>query len=248
MQRWRHGPNFIQKNRSAIRLLEQALFVADRSSECPAPMAEKLRFEQIFGQGAAIDRDERRELAAAVEMQRPRDQFLSGAALAQHQDRAVGVGHAPDEFEYLLHLRRAADDLVELVFLFELLAEISGFRDRGFVGESALHAKPQFVDLERLLQVIESPVFHRLDRGLDRAEAGDNDGDGRWIELARFANNLQAVRARFVEIKIGDNQVGGMKRERGAGGLAVGERENLVPILAQQLGDHLHHRQLIIDQ
>ena len=33
-----------------------------------------------------------------------------------------------------------------------------------------------------------------------------------------------------------------------SGGAAVGEGEDLVPFLAEQLGDHLHHGQVVINQ
>ena len=39
-----------------------------------------------------------------------------------------------------------------------------------------------------------------------------------------------------------------MRGQPGEGGAAVGEGKYLVPFLAEQLGDHLHHGQVIIDQ
>ena len=61
-------------------------------------------------------------------------------------------------------------------------------------------------------------------------------------------DDFQALRACLIEIKIGDDQFRRMERQSGAGGLAVGKWENFVPLVAEQLPHHLHHRQLVIDQ
>jgi len=39
-----------------------------------------------------------------------------------------------------------------------------------------------------------------------------------------------------------------MRRQPRESGVAVGEGKDLVPFLTQQLSDHLHHSQVIIDQ
>src|SRR5262249_48439599 len=109
LQLRRHRTYFIQKNRPAVRFLKQTLLIVDGPGKSAPSMAKKLGFEQVFRQGAAIDWDKGHELPAAVEMERPGDELFPGATLAQHKDGAVGVGHALDKFEYLLHLRRAAD-------------------------------------------------------------------------------------------------------------------------------------------
>ena len=57
-------------------------------------------------------------------MQRARNKFLASAALAQDEHRAIRVGHALDHPENLLHGCGSPDDLVELVFLRDLLAKV----------------------------------------------------------------------------------------------------------------------------
>src|SRR3546814_2453171 len=51
-------------------------------------MAEKLGFEQVFGNRSAVDRDERLVGAAALSMNVASHQLLAGAGLAVDQDRS----------------------------------------------------------------------------------------------------------------------------------------------------------------
>ena len=57
-------------------------------------------------------------------MNRPRDQLLAGAGLAEEQHRGIGVGHQLDRPEHLLHRRRAAEDLAEVQVGVERLAQV----------------------------------------------------------------------------------------------------------------------------
>jgi hypothetical protein len=181
-------------------------------------------------------------------MQRPGHQLLPRAALPEHQDRAVGIGDALDHLEHLLHLGRAADDLAELVFLLELLAQVSRLRHRRVVRKRPLHAQLELIHLEGLLQVIERPMLHRIHRRLYRAKPGNDDHHRRRRHRARLLHHLQPVRPGLVEIKVRDHQVWRMRRQPRKRRAAAGEGEYLMPFLTQQLGDHLHHGQVIIDQ
>ena len=186
-------------------------------------MAEEFGLQEIFRERAAVDGHERRELPAAVEMQRPRDEFLAGAAFAKDQDGAVGVGDLFDQFEDLVHFRRGADDLVELILLAKLLFEEDVFRDGFVVLQRAFDAEFEVVQLERLFEIIVRALFHRGDGGLDRAERGDDDDGGWRVEGAGLLQNLQAAAAGFVEVQVGDDQfrrVGFDAFERGRRGVA----------------------------
>ena len=150
-------------------------------------MAKKFRLQQALRQRAAIDRDERRELAAAVEMQRAGDEFLARAAFAKDEDGAVRIGDALDHFADGLHLGRRADELAELIFLLELLAEIKIFGNRFVVGKGALDAQVEFVELEGFFQVIVGAIFHGVHGGFNGAERGDdNHAGGRGVMERAF--------------------------------------------------------------
>ena len=100
------------------------LLVRHRAGEGALLVTEQLGLEQVLRQRAAVDRDEWLMLPVAVEMQRARDQFLAGAAFALDQNRAVGVGDLVDQIVNLLHLLARADDVLEPVFVLELLPQI----------------------------------------------------------------------------------------------------------------------------
>ena len=132
LQHGGHGADFIEENGAAIGFLEKPLLVIDRAGEGTFAMAEQFGFEEGFRKRAAIHGDERGELAAAVVMERAGNEFLAGAAFAEDEDGAVGIGDAFDHLEHALHLGRGADELAELVFLFELFAQVKILGD-GFV-------------------------------------------------------------------------------------------------------------------
>ena len=142
-------------------------------------MAEQLGFQEILGQGRAIDRDKRREAPPAVEMKRARDQFLAGAALAQHQYGAVAIRHPLHQAKHLLHGGGPAHNLIEAVLLIELAAQVKILGDRLVIGERPPDAEFEVLQLKGFLQVIEGSLAHRLHGRLHRAETGDDNHHGR---------------------------------------------------------------------
>ena len=145
-------------------------------------------------------------------------------------------------------LGRIADELVELVFLLELFAEVDVFRNGVVVGQGALDAQAQIIHLERLLQVVERPFLHGVHRRLDGRVGGDEDDGGGRTERARLLQNLQTVRAGFVQIKVSDDQFGALRFEGFHRGVVVAEGKNLVAFPAEDFGDHLHHGHFVIKQ
>ena len=76
---------------------------------------------------------------------------------------------APDHF---LHRAAAPDDAVMVELLVALAEQIPVLGAEPLVLERAPDDDEQLVDLERLLQVVERPELHRLDRALDRGVRG----------------------------------------------------------------------------
>ncbi len=111
-----------------------------------------------------------------------------------------------------------------------------------------MDAEFQLVHFERLFEVVKSAILHRLDRGADRAVAGDDDDHRRRCQLARFADDFQAVRPCLVEVKVGDHQLGQVRGHRSGRGMAAGEGKDFMSFLAQQFSNHLHHGQFVIYQ
>jgi hypothetical protein len=63
LQREGQLPDFIKKNRAEVRVFEAARLCAVGSGESPPFVPEELGFKQIFGDGGAVDLDERVGLA-----------------------------------------------------------------------------------------------------------------------------------------------------------------------------------------
>ena len=201
----RHRADLIEKDGAPIGFLEQTLLIIDRAGERAAAMAKKLGLEQILRQGAAIDRNKRGKLAAAVEMQGASDQFLARAALAEDQDRAIRIGYPFDQLEYLLHRGGAADDLAELIFFLKLFSQVSRLGDGSVIRKRPLHAQSQLLHFKGLLQIIERAIFHRLDGGFDRPEPGNDDHYRRRVQFSGFLDHLQPVGTGLIEVKIGNH-------------------------------------------
>ena len=78
-------------------------------------MAEQLALQQLVGEGAAEQRDERLGGARSLVVERAGDEFLAGPRLALDQDGRVRVEHAAQGLEQPLHGRAGAQDLGEPV-------------------------------------------------------------------------------------------------------------------------------------
>ena len=75
--------DFVQKNRAAVRQLEPADALRDRSGKRAALVPEQFRFEQAGGNRGAIDFDERAFAPRAQIVDRAGDQFLARAGFAR---------------------------------------------------------------------------------------------------------------------------------------------------------------------
>ena len=90
----RHVRNFVEEERAAVGELEAADAIRFCVGECALHVAEKLAFENAFGQAAGVDGDERPSDARRKSVERARDHFFAGAVLARDQDVRVGRAHA----------------------------------------------------------------------------------------------------------------------------------------------------------
>ena len=109
LQLGRGGVDLVEEDGAGVGGLEAAGAVVDGAGERAADVAEQLAFQQVLGQGAAVDADERAAAARAEPVDGLGDQFLAGARLAQQQHRGVRLGHLPGEPIDILHGRAGAD-------------------------------------------------------------------------------------------------------------------------------------------
>ena len=75
-----------------MRELHQAGLGSEGTCEGPFVVSKEFRFEQIFGQRSAVDRNERICRARTAAMNRPSGEFFSRARLSAQQNTGVGAG------------------------------------------------------------------------------------------------------------------------------------------------------------
>ena len=98
--------DLVQKEGAPIGHFEAPLALDVRPGEGALLMAEKLALQEVFGNGAAVDHDERIRLTDAEPVHGAGHELLAGAAFPHDQDGGVRGRHLPDDGEDLLHLSR----------------------------------------------------------------------------------------------------------------------------------------------
>src|SRR5229473_4507593 len=92
----REGGHFVQKKRAARALLELPDTLAVGAGEGAALVAEELAFQQLLGNGRAIERPERPGGSPAVLEQSPSHQLLARTAFTGDQNGDILSGHSAD--------------------------------------------------------------------------------------------------------------------------------------------------------
>jgi len=87
----------------AVALFEFSYPLLVRSREGPLFVAEEFALHKALGHGGAVDRQERLPGPAAVLVDRPRHQLLSGAAFSDDQHVHILGRHAADGLAHRLN-------------------------------------------------------------------------------------------------------------------------------------------------
>ena len=115
--------NLVQENRAAVGHFNQAFFIGIGPGKGAFFIAVEFAFDQLFRDGGAVDGNEGTLVADAIVVDRPGEEFLSGAGLAGDQYRGAVVEHLADHLKHRLHVGAVPDDPFEGVdavkFLFE---------------------------------------------------------------------------------------------------------------------------------
>jgi hypothetical protein len=163
--------------------------------ERPLLVAEQLAFQERFGQGGAVDLDERSVGARALFVQHARDELFAGSALASYERRRPRRGHAAYQIAHLLHLRRGAD---QLRIGRSVPAGVPRYLER------SIHYEQNVLALERLQEEVGGPASHRVHGERDRAMRREND-DRHVRSLANPIEQREPVHGRHAEV--GDAKV-----------------------------------------
>ena len=140
-------------------------------------MAEQFALEQVFGNGAAIDRDESLVPAARFRVQRLGSHFLARPAFAGDEDARARIGDLFDRAEHGAHDGRLADKAMEACAVLDRLDDRLG--RRGFrLFDCGPDRRQQAGSRNRLDEEIERPEPHGGDRARQRTIGGDDDKGG----------------------------------------------------------------------
>ena len=204
--------NFIEEDRSAMGLLELADATLGGAGEGTALVTEEFAFQEISGNGSAVDGDERLGGATAVLIDGAGDEFLAGAGLAENKDGDGGVGDATDAFVNFLHRFAIADEGVGLAagrcfteadFLEHQFGMAEGFGDE----------IEEFIGFEGFGEIFVSAEPGGFDGGFGAAVRGHHDDGELGRGVAKLLDELKAGEAG--ELEIGDDEI----EARGAGAL-----------------------------
>ena len=107
--------DLVEKQRAAVRFLEQAGALAHRAGERAARVAEELRFEQVVGERGAVDRAEPAVAPRPETMDRARDELLAAAALPFDQDGKRRARGAQDRLSKRTNRCAVANDVIRVL-------------------------------------------------------------------------------------------------------------------------------------
>ena len=108
-----HGADLVQEDRPGVRQLEVTRPVAVGARERATNVTEQLRLDDLGGDRPAVHRDERAVAPRAQRVDRPRQDLLPDAALAQDEHVRVGSGEEANPLADRRHDRARAGDPLE---------------------------------------------------------------------------------------------------------------------------------------
>ena len=198
-----HVADLVEEQGAAVRLAKEAGTVGGGAGEGAADMAEEQAFEQLGGNGGAVDGHEGGFRAASMTMDLVGDDLLAGAGLAHEQDRGVAVGDEADGLLDVTHRGTGADEG----------AGRGRRRCARTIGEHAVEEGANGIAADGLGEVVDGAEAHRLDRVVAGGHGGEDRHGRRAGAAADGAQHGQAIHARHAQIE--QDGVGAMGGEPG---------------------------------
>ncbi len=188
--------DLVQEQGRAVGILEAADMAVEGAGERALFVAEQHRFDEIFGDRAAIDGVELLLAARRGGVDRLGDDLLARAALALDQHRDAGAGGLGGDRKGGAELRGGADDLLEAQRLGDLLGQRAQLaRGLAAVG-GGVEGGEQPVGRQRLDDEVGGAGAHRIDRDGDVVLGGEDEQGKLGAKRADLADELAALLAR----------------------------------------------------
>jgi hypothetical protein len=176
------------------------------------------------------------------------DHLLARAGFPRDEHGALRLRDHFRRLDHLLHAPASPDDAVVIELGVALADQVSVLELQALVFDRAIRDDEQFVDLERLLQIVEGPELHRLDRALDRRVRGHHD-DLRPLRRRlrrQLANEVEPGQLRHQVVD--HEQVEHALRQEPLRLARAGGRHHFVAFAAQRLREGGQDLRLVIDE
>ncbi len=242
LQRQRHIADLVEKQRAAAGLLEQPGLRLAGAGERTLGMAEKFRLEQGFGNGGAVDGDERPGLPRAGTVNGAGQHFLAGARLAANEHAGLAARHQSGFGQQCEHARTGGENVGAPGF-------VLGRGRGGLLGlqrDRTLQQGKQLARFERLGQKAEHAALRGVHRVGNGAVRGEDDDRQRWVLRADVLEQRQPVHT--VHAQIGDDRAGAAGRQAAQRLGAAGGGDGRVAGRAQTDGQQLAQVGVVIHQ
>ena len=236
--------DLVEENRAALGNFELAFLAILRAGERALFVSEEFAFQQRLRQSAAVNDDQRMKSSRAGVMNRPRHQFLPGAAFPGDQHRSFRGTNRLNGVEDLVHGAALADQVPRTRDFGDGLAQEDVLLGRVLMRQRVLHQVRDLVRVQRLGHVVIGAVLQRRDRGLDRGIAGHDDHDELRIDFVHAALQFDPVGAAHLDIHQG--RIPALFRQPGKRIARVFYRSYLVAFFAEPFAQRVAHAQFVV--
>ena len=164
--------DFVEKERAIVGLLESSNAQLIGPGEGAFFVTEQFAFEEVVGNGGAVDGDEGAMGAVAVLIDGASDEFLACSGFSSNEDRDGFGGDASEFFVDLGHGPAFADDGVLVVVD---LADLDGFGHHARAPDGLGENAKELFFVEWFSEVVVGAGFGRLDDSAGGAGIGEHD-------------------------------------------------------------------------
>ena len=193
-----------------------------RSAPVKAPFAcpNSSLSSRASGNRRAVDGDEGLAAARRLRVDRAREHFLAGAALARQQHRRLEAGGALHHLEHFDHRLGGRHDRVFAAGALDLAAQQLIGAAQALALARLAQRQQQIGGREGLREVVVGAALHGLDGELRRAVGRHQDHGGLGQPPHQLGEQLEAVHAGHAQIA--EHELGGRDLELAQGGFGVG--------------------------